>query len=182
MSKPRAEILNRLVRACIAARTPPLSTRSPGLFAMKVLHLLAFLLVLPFCTHAKNPEIDALVANLSGLFLWKDGAFVPMPLPATATPAQVAGRYMSDCRMTNYKILAVEDVWIPQPSLADKYTAVLLKTNLGEMIVLMRYTHVISDVKSLKETVSTTVKEPTQKTVIETHLKGGWWTMAFNVK
>ena len=92
---------------------------------------------------ADNPSIpdsiDQLVSSLSATQgLWLNGRWVPIQSPVTTSPEQVVqnifhktGFYQSG-KVTDYKIVTTRKVYIN----GGKYTAALVKSNLGKMIIL----------------------------------------------
>jgi len=109
---------------------------------MKPLRLLAFLLLLPLCAVAGNPRIAEFVKNLGDPDSWKNGLYWPIHVGASASPKDVIDAYIKTDRgvdrfITQYDIIATEKVAAPMNSLSGDYTAVLIKSNLGDMIVLM---------------------------------------------
>lgn len=122
-------------------------------------------------------RFDALVAYIRSSSWWGNGAFtLDARLPSTASATEVADRYMADYHITHYKVLAVQEVQL-DAGIGPNYTAVLIKSNIGEMVIFMQYHSNMS-----VDTITKTLKETTdKKTVTEVH-KGGWWTMVIDVK
>jgi hypothetical protein len=90
----------------------------------------------------KPDAIELFVANLSADHgLWLNGLDADRVTKAT-TPEEVVSETFNVAefqrgRVTNYQILKIRKVHIDYPP--DTYTAVLVDTNLGKMIVLMQY-------------------------------------------
>ena len=90
----------------------------------------------------KPDAIDLFVANLSAdNGVWQNGFDTDLATKAT-TPKEVVSETFRIAefergRVTNYQILKIRKVHIDYPP--DTYTAVLVDTNLGKMIVLMQY-------------------------------------------
>jgi len=92
---------------------------------------------------ATSDPIELLIKRLSKNPLWQNGEFPKIELPSTATIEQVASKVFQmisfdQGRVTSYKILQIKKVQI-SGSLPDRYTTVLVQTNLGEKIVLLKY-------------------------------------------
>jgi F5/8 type C domain len=91
---------------------------------------------------AKTDEIDTFVAALSkGGGLWMNGADADLPTKAR-TPQEVVAETLHTAKfdggvLTGYRILKIQEVQIGESS--GTHTAVLVDTDLGHMIVLMRY-------------------------------------------
>lgn len=104
-----------------------------------------------------NP-IDRLVARLSSDPMWLRGRSpIITTLPASASPAEVASKLLyvfvfDDGKVTQHRILKVREVQIGH----GRYTAVLVKTNRGEKIVLVQY--------------------------LDGDVVKGWWGRAFDAK
>jgi hypothetical protein len=85
-------------------------------------------------------QIDRLVTNLSSNGMWANGAGTDIRLPETASTEQVTERVFQlnpgNVRLT--KILKIRQVRIGDGSHA-LYTAVLVQTDLGQKIVLLRW-------------------------------------------
>jgi len=107
------------------------------------------------CATAPDP-IDNLVTQLSASEDWFNGIYPEVSLPKTASIKQVlikvfpmAGvdsghltKYEILESVTSYKILKIRQVYIqPAPGNVppESYIAVLVQTNLGEKIVLLKY-------------------------------------------
>jgi hypothetical protein len=92
-----------------------------------------------------NPDaIDRLAASLSSSHgLWVNGIYpLPIDLPSSATIPEVIARVFHDSRfeagrVSDYKILQNQDVVILYGD--NHFTMVLVKTNLGQMIVMIKY-------------------------------------------
>jgi hypothetical protein len=90
----------------------------------------------------KPDAIDLFVANLSAdNGVWQNG-FDTDVVTKAATPEEVVSETFRMAefqrgRVTNYQILKIRKVHIDYQR--DTYTAVLVDTNLGRMIVLMQY-------------------------------------------
>ncbi|MGD0252484.1 MAG: hypothetical protein ABSC01_07280 [Verrucomicrobiota bacterium] len=112
---------------------------------MKNKLILCLVLVLSgglFGCATKPDAIDLFVANLSADHgLWQNGIEANRVTQAK-TPEEVVSETFRIAgfqrgRVTNYQILKIRKVHIDY--LPDTYTAVLVDTNLGRMIVLMQY-------------------------------------------
>jgi hypothetical protein len=90
----------------------------------------------------KPDAIDLFVANLSAdNGVWQNG-FDTAVVTKAATPEEVVSETFRMAefqrgRVTNYQILKIRKVHIDYQR--DTYTAILVDTNLGRMIVLMEY-------------------------------------------
>ena len=90
--------------------------------------------------------IDRLAANLtSSMGLWLNGfpngiVFLPesTAIPKVASQILTRTNFGSE-HVTHYWILESRQVNIPEGSMPENYLMVLMKTNLGEKIVVMRY-------------------------------------------
>lgn len=88
--------------------------------------------------------IETLVSRLSSSHgLWENGLFPKLDLPASASTEQVVARVFQMTgfdkgRVENYHILEIRRVRIPWAGL-DSYTAVLVDTELGKKIVLLKH-------------------------------------------
>jgi hypothetical protein len=107
----------------------------PALFSI-------FAALLVGCAPKPDP-IDFLVKDLSSSSLWDNGIFPMLGLPETASIEQVVSETFKKTgfdkgQVTSFKILRVRQVHI-HGSLPDLYTAVLVQTDLGEKIVLLKY-------------------------------------------
>jgi hypothetical protein len=95
------------------------------------------------CTKAPDP-VDQLVTKLSSSHgLWRNGISPILGLPATASNEQVVWRVFQMTgfdrgHVTRHRILKVREVRIPG-SVPDNYTAVVVDTDFGRKIVLMKY-------------------------------------------
>ena len=90
----------------------------------------------------KDP-IENLVTKLSSNPLWQNGISPVIDLPPTASSQQVVQRVFEmisfdQGKVSNHSIVEIREVQI-RGSLPDQYTAVLVKTNLGEKIILLQY-------------------------------------------
>ncbi|MBN1384176.1 MAG: hypothetical protein JW983_04750 [Elusimicrobia bacterium] len=101
-------------------------------------------LVVLFTGCATAPDrIDSLVTRLSSDHLWQNGEYPILGLPKSASTEQVVAKVFKMTgfdkgHVTKYKILKVREVRITG-SLPDVYTAVLVSTDFGNKIVLIRY-------------------------------------------
>ena len=98
-------------------------------------------LLLQVSAVAGNSRIEAFTRDLGGKD-WKEGVHWPMHLSEKASPKDVIDAYIKTQRgvdrfITSYEIVAAEKVVTPLKSLSGDYTAVLIKSNLGDMIFLM---------------------------------------------
>ncbi len=106
-----------------------------------LLPILATLLV--GCATTSDP-VDRLVTKLSSSHgLWRNGEFPSLGLPATASTEQLVSRLFQMTgfdrgQVTTHRILKVRKVRIPG-DLPDIYTAVVIDTDLGRKIVLLKY-------------------------------------------
>jgi hypothetical protein len=114
--------------------------------AMKAFSILAFFLVLPFCSFSKanTDDIDTLVARLSATHgLWINGMSPKLDLPKTATTNEVIDKVFQMIsfdgvgRVTKYNILSERQVQIPP--FPGTYIAISVRSNRGPVIVLIRY-------------------------------------------
>jgi hypothetical protein len=94
---------------------------------------------------ATTDPIDRLVADLSADPMWMNGISPIIDLPQDASTKEVVAEVLKMTgfpsyprRPWTYKILKIRQVHIKGP-LPDLYTAVLLDTNHGRQIVLLRY-------------------------------------------
>ena len=90
-----------------------------------------------------NGPIEVLVTRLAGDHFWQNGKFPAIDLPETATPDEVLSHLFKMTtfdkgRASSFKILEAKSVTI-RGSLPDTYTAVLVNTDLGPKIVLLKY-------------------------------------------
>jgi len=97
------------------------------------------------CTATPDP-VDRLVADLSATHgLWINGAVPIIQLPEIASTEQVLERVFEMTgfergRVKTYKVSKIRQVQIPVRSpLSVSYMAALVRTDLGEKIVLLRY-------------------------------------------
>jgi len=103
--------------------------------------ILAALLV--GCATTSDP-VDRLVAKLSSSHgLWRNGEFAILGLPATASTEQVVARVFQmdgfePSQVAKHRILKVRKVRIPGDD-PDIYTAVVIDTDFGRKIVLLKY-------------------------------------------
>src|SRR5208283_3130498 len=89
------------------------------------------------CATTPDP-VDQLVIDFSSSHgLWQKGLYPSIKLPATASIEEVVSEVL-ERQVASYKILRVRHVHI-QGSLPDLYTAVIVQTNVGEKIVLLKY-------------------------------------------
>jgi hypothetical protein len=109
-----------------------------------ILFAICFMLLVGCVT--RPDAIDNLVAKLSATPGWDEGLSRLTVVPETAPPKQVLDEYfktrIADGKVTNYKILRTRQVRITLPGradLEDPCIAVLVQTNLGEKIVILRY-------------------------------------------
>ena len=102
---------------------------------------------------ARTPDaIDGLVADLSSTHgMWINGYSLDIRLPNTASTEQVVEQVFKQAifdtgratppvsgKVTSYKILKTRRVYIPNDSQSDTYTAVLVETNFGQKIILLK--------------------------------------------
>ena len=106
----------------------------------------------PSVTTTSKPQaappdpIDQLVARLSSPAYnqhWVNGTYPPVNLPATASPEEVIRQVFAKIGFHNgtvhrHEILETRQVRIPGGAPSHVYTAVLVETNLGRMIVLLQ--------------------------------------------
>jgi hypothetical protein len=90
--------------------------------------------VRPVTNSVASDPIDGLVARLSASPLWMNGLFASIRLPSAATPEQVVAKVL-ERRVESYEIIEIREVHI-KGGLQDPYKAALVKTNLGQKIVL----------------------------------------------
>ena len=88
-------------------------------------------------------SIDDFAAQLSASHLWQNGIFSQIDLPANASTDEVVAKVIemasfNEGKLTSYKIIKAKGVQI-KGSPPDRYTAVLLQTNFGEKIILLKY-------------------------------------------
>ncbi|HEY2328353.1 MAG TPA: hypothetical protein VGI63_00895 [Verrucomicrobiae bacterium] len=95
------------------------------------------------CVSTPDP-IDQLVTDLSSTHgFWINGIGRDVILPKTASPEQVIKQvfhtaFFDKGQVTSYKILNIRQVHIQGVS-PELYTAVLVQTNFGKKIVLLKY-------------------------------------------
>jgi|GEM_PF-3043637 len=100
---------------------------------------------------SRPDQIDRLVADLSSSNgMWLNGYQSIIHLPDSASPKQVAAQIFKEAEfnagqgtsatahVTSYKILKIRRVHIPSAGEPDLYTAVLVLTDRGEKIILLR--------------------------------------------
>jgi hypothetical protein len=111
---------------------------------MKSLILLAILLVFSGCRSASRVnDIQVLVKRLSASHMWSNGMFPVLGLPVSASIDQLVERVFE---MTSFSagpardisIIVARKVRIPG-ALPDEYIAVSVSTDIGPMIVLLKY-------------------------------------------
>ena len=88
--------------------------------------------------------IERLVERLSKNLGWTNGVFPAIKLPSTATTEQVVSEVFrmtgfDQGHVTSYKVMQTKDVQIPVGMPLERYTAVLVQTNFGEKIALLKY-------------------------------------------
>jgi hypothetical protein len=124
---------------------------------MRVALFLAIISLLVGCTKKLEPQvadakppavaddsIENLVARLSSSYgLWQNGITPNLDLPSTASIEQVVARVFQMTgfdkgHVATHQILKKQQVRI-SGSLPDVYTAVLVDTNFGRKIVLLKY-------------------------------------------
>ena len=94
---------------------------------------------------AKEP-MDAVVARLAeGSESWMNGAFVPIELPENASLEPLVGQAFSDRHFTrgqvsDHRILESRSVAFRDGVPPYVYRVLKVRTNLGDMIVLLQYT------------------------------------------
>jgi hypothetical protein len=94
---------------------------------------------------ASDP-IDQLVTDLSATHgMWLNGMFPILDLPETASPEEVIERRfdmgLPFGKVANYKILRIRQIRIPfTENSSVLYTAVLVQTDSGKKIVLLKFT------------------------------------------
>ena len=97
------------------------------------------------CATTRDP-IDTLVTRLSSSGLWREGPSAIINLPQTASIEQVLDALFHTTPLargwvSSHKILKIRrQVHVPP----NFYTVVLVQTNLGEKIVLLRYERLAS--------------------------------------
>ena len=118
---------------------------------MRITFIAIFVALLTSCATTPDP-IDHLVADLSATHgLWINGIGVGIDSPKTASTEQLVEQVFKKAlfntgratppvveSVTSYKILRIRQVRI-QGIKVEKYTAVLVQTNLGEKIVLLKF-------------------------------------------
>jgi hypothetical protein len=87
--------------------------------------------------------IDQLIADLSASDGWFAGSFMQLGLPEGASPKDVVRAFCAagDERgpVENYSILKIRQVNIPNGLGSGLYSAAIIQTKSGKMIVLMQY-------------------------------------------
>jgi hypothetical protein len=96
-------------------------------------------MVLLGATNASH-RIDQIVAATTGGPVWLNGIFPDIKLPELTPIGDVVAKVlkMSGMAETNYKIMDVETVRI-RGGPDDVYFAVLLKTDVGDRVVLLQH-------------------------------------------
>lgn len=93
----------------------------------------------------KEP-IDVIVQQLAGESeIWLNGAFHPIELPENAPPEKIlaqlfSGRTFPRGRVSEYQIQDTRDMTLPDIHPSEVYQVLKVQTNLGDLIVLLRYT------------------------------------------
>jgi hypothetical protein len=95
------------------------------------------------CATAPDP-IDHLVAELSSTGgVWRNGYFPILDLPQTASLEDVIkkrlNRDLPIGKVAHYKLLKIRPVHIPSETSSDLYTAVIVRLDSGDKIVLIKY-------------------------------------------
>jgi type IV pilus biogenesis protein CpaD/CtpE len=104
---------------------------------MRSIFLTIIATLLVGCATTPDP-VDQLVNDFSSSHgLWEKGLFPIIKLPATAPIGEVVSEVL-ERQVASYKILRVRQVHI-RGSLPDLYTAVIVQTNVGEKIILLKY-------------------------------------------
>ena len=132
---------------------------------MKFWPALVFFMLLRVGGADGNDKIQSLFETLKhqpSVFPWDNGYYSPIKLPAQATPKRVILPALRiNCLLGTqqptaihrYNIVAVEKAIMPSPFPGrSKYTAVLIRTDRGEKIIMMR------------------------------HGNDGWWTRVYSVE
>jgi hypothetical protein len=88
----------------------------------------------------RDASIDLLVADLEAKPMWQNGGFPRLDLPRTASVPDVVAMVLTKVgfdagRVKTHRILETHEVGIGE----ERYTAVLLDTDLGRKIMLLRY-------------------------------------------
>lgn len=85
--------------------------------------------------------VDRLVTKLMPrLPTWKNGSFPRLDLPATATREQVVSLVFERISFDRGSVSTHHIIWTKEIELGgDGYSAVVVDTNLGRKIVLLRY-------------------------------------------
>ncbi len=118
-----ASLLLAILVASVAIANPPGAASSPGV--------------------AADP-IAELVARLSATHgLWHNGMFLPVQLPADASNERVLSRLFElsafDAgRVSSHHLLEARQIEIPG-EVQGRYTALLVQTNLGRKIVILKF-------------------------------------------
>jgi hypothetical protein len=93
---------------------------------------------------AQPDPIAALVARLSATHgLWINGMFPDLDLPTTASTQQVLEQVFKKTgfdkgNVRTFQIIETRQVQIPATGFSDAFTAVLVETDLGRKIVLLK--------------------------------------------
>lgn len=92
---------------------------------------------------AKGDPITRLVEKLAASHVWRNGMYPELMLPATASTDEVIARVFEvtsfgQGRAKQYRILETRLVQISE-SLPYTYIAALVRTELGDKIVLLKY-------------------------------------------
>ena len=93
---------------------------------------------------AQPDPIAALVTRLSATHgLWINGMFPDLDLPATAPTQQVLEQVFKKTgfdkgNVRTFQIIETRQVQIPAAGFSDAFTAVLVETDLGRKIVLLK--------------------------------------------
>lgn len=123
---------------------PPVRRRDTAMdhwLTMRSVFFVIIAVMLIGCTTTAEP-IDRLVTHLQS-YKWGNGGFPNLDLPQTASTQEVVSKVLkvtsiNQGRVTSYNILKIRHVRI-RGGLPNLYTAVLVKTNFGEKIVLFKY-------------------------------------------
>ena len=93
-------------------------------------------------TAAEPDPLEAIVAATTGGPTWLNGTFPIVDLPRSAPKEVVVAKVLSLWRWapkgTQYRIAEIKEIHIPDVS-TDPYTAVLLKTDVGDRVLLLQY-------------------------------------------
>jgi hypothetical protein len=109
-----------------------------------ILFTIVFALLVGCATVTTPDPIDRLVANYSVSHgFWESGIFPDLNLPQTASQEQVIKRSLemhgfTKEQVASHTILKIRQVHIPG-NYPDLYTAALVRTSVGEKIVLFQY-------------------------------------------